>query len=57
MSFAWLTVAARRVVRASGLTGTPGEPQLAWIATALAAPAVRAYHLARGWLRFRRPSG
>jgi Glycosyl transferase family 2 len=57
LSAAWLAVAARRVVRASGLTGVPGEPQLPWIATALAAPAVRAWHLARGAVRFGRWPG
>jgi hypothetical protein len=54
VSLAWLTVAVRRVIRASELTGHAGEPQGPWIATALAAPAVRAYHLARGALRFGR---
>jgi hypothetical protein len=57
LSLAWLAVAVRRVIRASGLTGAPGEPQAPWVATALAAPAVRAFHLARGWLRFGRRAG
>jgi glycosyltransferase involved in cell wall biosynthesis len=54
LSVAWLAFAARRVVRASGLTGVAGESQAPWIATALAAPAARAFHLARGALRFGR---
>jgi cellulose synthase/poly-beta-1,6-N-acetylglucosamine synthase-like glycosyltransferase len=57
VSLAWLAVAARRVIRASGLTGVAGEPQAPWIATALAAPAVRAYHLIAGALRFGRWPG
>jgi GT2 family glycosyltransferase len=52
LSLGWLALAVRRVVRASGLTGARGEPQAPWIATALAAPFVRAFHLVRGALRF-----
>jgi hypothetical protein len=57
LSLGWLALALRRVVRASGLTGVAGEPQAPWIATALAAPFMRAFHLARGALRFGRWPG
>ncbi|MEA2273424.1 MAG: hypothetical protein QOI98_2132 [Solirubrobacteraceae bacterium] len=52
LSLGWLAVAVRRVVRASGAAEAPGEERASWIAAALAGPAVRAFHLVSGWLRF-----
>jgi GT2 family glycosyltransferase len=51
---AWVALAVRRVIRASGYVSSPGQPRGVWIVVALAAPMARAIHLARGWSRFRR---
>jgi glycosyltransferase involved in cell wall biosynthesis len=54
LSLAWLALATRRVIRASGYADVPGKARAPWIAVALTAPIARAFHLARGWRRFGR---
>jgi GT2 family glycosyltransferase len=47
-----VAVAARRVIRAAGIEEVPVRQRAPWILASLAAPWVRALHLARGAIRF-----
>jgi glycosyltransferase involved in cell wall biosynthesis len=50
---AWLALGVRRVLASAELDKVPADRRVGWMAVSLLLPAARAFHLARGWLRFR----
>jgi glycosyltransferase involved in cell wall biosynthesis len=47
-------VALRRVLRVAQISQIPRTEQLPWLGVALASPGLRAFHLVKGWIRFRK---
>jgi GT2 family glycosyltransferase len=54
LAWAWLALSARRVIRSAGIEHVPRAKRFPWILAALTASGTRAFHLARGGLRFRK---
>jgi glycosyltransferase involved in cell wall biosynthesis len=54
IGLALLGIAVRRVLRVAQISQIPRTEQLPWFAVALASPGLRAFHLVRGWIRFRK---
>ena len=47
-------IALRRVMRVAQLSHIPRAERLPWLGVALASPGLRAFHLVKGWVRFRK---
>ena len=51
---ALIGIALRRVLRVAQISQIPRAERLPWFGVALASPGLRAFHLVKGWVRFRK---
>lgn len=51
---ALIGIALRRVLRVAQINHIPRAERLPWFGVALASPGLRAFHLVKGWVRFRK---